>query len=132
MRERNKRKTDEEKKRIVASYLKGHQSLTEAAKSAGVSRRALSYWVSGRYTTSAHKPRYIDVKQKDKNKSAGNGQAAAPASKGRVADPRDAEIARLKKELAKAELRAHALDTMIDVAEETLNIQIRKKAGAKQ
>ena len=32
----------------------------------------------------------------------------------------------------KAELRAHALDTMIDVAEANLNIKIRKKAGAKQ
>lgn len=42
------------------------------------------------------------------------------------------EILRLKKELKDAQMRAHAYDTMIDVAEEMFNIPIRKKAGTKQ
>ena len=43
-----------------------------------------------------------------------------------------AEIARLKKELRYEKMRAEALDTMIDVAEEMFNIPVRKKAGTKQ
>ena len=42
------------------------------------------------------------------------------------------QIADLQKRLADAELRALATDTMIDVAEEQLGIEIRKKSGTKQ
>lgn len=41
------------------------------------------------------------------------------------------EISQLKKELKEADLRADIYDTMIDVAEESFKIQIRKKVGAK-
>jgi transposase-like protein len=41
-------------------------------------------------------------------------------------------IAELEKRLADAELRALAYDTMIDVAEEQLGVEIRKKSGTKQ
>ena len=43
-----------------------------------------------------------------------------------------AEIARLKKQLAHESLRADAYDELINVAEKQFNISIRKKAGAKQ
>ena len=43
-----------------------------------------------------------------------------------------AEIKRLKKDLAYEKMRSDAYDTMIDVAEEMFNIPIRKKAGTKQ
>lgn len=43
-----------------------------------------------------------------------------------------AEIARLRKEVRQEKMRADALDTMIDVAEEMFNIPVRKKAGTKQ
>ena len=43
-----------------------------------------------------------------------------------------AEITRLKKELRQEKMRAEALDTMIDVAEEMFNIPVRKKAGTKR
>lgn len=42
------------------------------------------------------------------------------------------ELSRLQGELKREKLRAHAYDTMIDVAEEMFNIPIRKKAGTKQ
>jgi len=38
----------------------------------------------------------------------------------------------LEKELAAAQLKIRALETLIDVAEDTLKIKIRKKPGAKQ
>ena len=52
---------------------------------------------------------------------------------------KDEQIRELKAELRKArkeaeleKLRAHAYDTMINIAEETFNIPIRKKSGTKQ
>ena len=43
-----------------------------------------------------------------------------------------AEVTRLRKELRHEKMRAEALDTMIDIAETSLNIEVRKKSGAKQ
>lgn len=43
-----------------------------------------------------------------------------------------AEVTRLRKELREQKMRADALDTMIDVAEEVFNVPVRKKSGAKQ
>lgn len=43
-----------------------------------------------------------------------------------------AELTRLRKELRQERMRADALDTMIDIAEEMFNIPVRKKAGTKQ
>jgi transposase len=42
------------------------------------------------------------------------------------------EIKRLQQQLADANLKIAALNTLIDVAEEQLKINIRKKPGAKQ
>lgn len=44
----------------------------------------------------------------------------------------DEDIVRLKKELAESQLKVKALETLIDVAEEQLKIDIRKKSGAKR
>jgi F0F1-type ATP synthase membrane subunit b/b' len=42
------------------------------------------------------------------------------------------EIARLKRELYEAQVRAEAYDEMINIAEERFKISIRKKSGAKR
>ena len=42
------------------------------------------------------------------------------------------EVRRLQQELKSARYRAHAFNTMIDVAEETRHISIRKKHGAER
>lgn len=44
----------------------------------------------------------------------------------------EARIVELEEALAYANLRSHALNTMIDIAEENEGIQIRKKPGTKQ
>lgn len=44
----------------------------------------------------------------------------------------NAELQRLQEALAQAELKIKGLETMIDIAEEQLKINIRKKSGAKQ
>ena len=62
---------------------------------------------------------------------------SAMRNKKKGAGPEDydklrAEVIRLQKELRYEKMRAEALDTMIDVAEEMFNIPVRKKAGTKQ
>ena len=44
----------------------------------------------------------------------------------------EAKIAKLEKELEAEKLKAEAYNALIEVAEEELGIDIRKKAGAKQ
>lgn len=46
--------------------------------------------------------------------------------------PASDEVRALQKALAEAELKNKALNTLIDIAEETLKIDIRKKSGARQ
>jgi len=51
----------------------------------------------------------------------------------KTVDPSDnTELKALKKALEEANLKIRALDTMIDIAEEQLKIDIRKKSGARQ
>lgn len=45
---------------------------------------------------------------------------------------KDTEIKRLRKALELEKLRSHAYSTMIDLAEQTFNIPVRKKPGTKQ
>ena len=45
---------------------------------------------------------------------------------------KDAEIKRLRKALELEKLRSHAYSTMIDLAEHTFIIPVRKKSGTKQ
>jgi transposase len=54
-----------------------------------------------------------------------------PMGKKKKADP-TAQTAVLEKALQEAELKIKALNTLIDVAEEQLKMNIRKKSGAKQ
>ena len=46
--------------------------------------------------------------------------------------PEELEIDALKKALAESEFKVVALNTMIDIAEKNLDIEIRKKSGSKQ
>ena len=43
-----------------------------------------------------------------------------------------ARVQELEKKLKHAELKTEVLETMIDIAEERFNLEIRKKSGAKQ
>jgi len=49
-----------------------------------------------------------------------------------VNPPPDADIKALQKALEEANLKIQALDTMIDIAQDQLKIDIRKKSGARQ
>jgi transposase len=104
-------------KRSVLRAVESGMSIREAQISFGIKgTRTVGNWVR-------------EAKRKNADLSLGNSTAAmAKGSKSKQSD----EVKALQQALAEAELKIKALDTMIDIAEEQLKIDIRKKSGARQ
>ena len=105
------------KRQIVAEVLDGRLSYAEAQLKYGLRhRKTLRSWVAAHHTAQA--------------------QIAAPSPLPPVAEfapvPPEGEAAALTTQLQQARWQVEALHTLIDQAEATYKIEIRKKAGAKQ
>ncbi|MCI1681687.1 MAG: hypothetical protein LKI39_03925 [Bacteroides sp.] len=91
------------------------------AQKKGISRSTFMRWVR---IFEHLNPEMVECMKKDKSSKGSDDSAALTALR--------LENERLRTELKHEKMRAHAYDTMIDVAEEMFNIPIRKKAGTKQ
>jgi transposase-like protein len=98
-----------DKNELVAEYLKGGISLRKLARKYGVNHRQIHRWV----------------------KDLGGGGSLV-GKDARYTGEQVAEIKRLRKELEDAKLKNELLVAMIDIAEEQMGIDIRKKRGAKR
>ena len=127
------RKSLEEKCMIVKAYLTNHVPITQLSKEFGIPRVTIWRWTRT----------FADGKvPKGKSKDTPNvklNPPAMPKKKQNVEESAAEELARLRAEnkrlseaLKMAEWMNHAKDVMIDEAEKTFNIPIRKKSGAKQ
>lgn len=104
----------------VCAYLKSGMGFVAFCKKEGLPLSTVQYWVEN--FEKAHPAiATTDMTKEERTRAL------------------EVENARLKRELViatkerkKAEARAHAWETMIDVAEEMLSISIRKKADTKQ
>jgi transposase-like protein len=103
----------EKREQIIAEYLGGGISYRKLEKRHGIDFRTIHSWVM--------KNKGKDYKKESKSKI--NSIDSASDSK---------EVQRLKKELASAQLHAKLLNTIIDLAEKELKIDIRKKSGTKR
>lgn len=113
---RKSTKSVQEREAIVAEYLTGELSFRKLGEKHGVDFRVIHYWVcqfQGKIVT--------------KKKSKGKKQAEAT-----VQDNLPTDVKQLQEELRKAKLHNKLLNAMIDIAEEQLKIDIRKKSGTKQ
>jgi transposase len=113
----NKRKvyTASEKRSVLRAVESG-MSIREAQISFGIKGgRTIGAWIR-------------EAKQENTDLSLCNTQPVAKQSEKRDSD----EVKALKKALAEAELKVKVLDTLIDIAEEQLKVDIRKKSGARQ
>lgn len=118
------RYSEEEKLPIILEFLKGGMTAEEMTEKYHIcSVQTLLAWV-GRYLTEENSLTLRDKPESEED--------MANKSK-------DDQIRELKAKLKQAEkkaeyeaLRAHAFDTMINLAEEKFNIPIRKKSGTKQ
>ena len=113
---RKSTKTVQEQEVIVAEYLTGELSFRKLGQKHGVDFRVIHHWVSqfqGKIVT----------KKKSKEKK----QAEQT-----VQDDLPTDVKQLQEELRKVKLHNKLLNAMIDIAEDQLKIDIRKKSGTKQ
>lgn len=99
------------------------------AEKYGVSRSTINKWVlvyqAIHNIPRSHKQVSYDLQQKTLGK-----KSKQPIKQHH--NELERKIALLEKQLEWEKLKSHALDTMINVAERELNIDIRKKHGTKQ
>lgn len=108
-------KTVQEQESIIAEYLLGETTYRKLGTKHGVDFRVIHHWV----TRFQGKP---VRKTKANNKSNTDlPQEELPT-----------DVKQLQEELRKAKLHNKLLNAMIDIAEEQLKVDIRKKSGTKQ
>ena len=102
-----------EKEAIIAEYLTGNLSYRKIGMKYGIDFRLVHSWVMN----------YQGKKRKQVSKPKVQKAEDAPLSN---------EVKQLQQELRKAQLHNKLLNAMIDIAEEQLKIDIRKKSGTKR
>ena len=116
-------------KQAVQEYLLQGYSYRALAEKYGVSRSTINKWVlvyQGIHNIPrCHKQTSYDLQQKTLGK-----KSKQPTQQQQ--NELEKKITLLEKQLEWERLKSHALDTMINVAERELNIDIRKKHGTKQ
>lgn len=124
----NKTYSEELKKEAVFKVLSGELRKTEACKRYGLrSCSSLNRWLAryGHGILCEHKELLSQMGRRKTRRD-------TPAGSERPeADALRQEVAKLRRELEAAELRAEAYSTMIDIAERELKVAIRKKSGTK-
>jgi transposase-like protein len=132
LKRQNSRSTLEERRMIVKAHLVNHVPISQLSADFGVRKREIYRWI--RTFAEGKEPRsYSRGIPKAKQN---------PLFMPKKKNPEEStaeELARLREEnkrlseaLKMAEWMNHAKDVMIDEAEKTFNIPIRKKSGAKQ
>ena len=128
-----RRKTLAEKHVIVKAHLLNHVPITQLSEDFGISRKSIHRWIRI----------FADGKVPERTNRAVPDVKLNPSSMSKKSqkpvETEAEELARLREEnkrlaeaLKMAEWMNHAKDVMIDEAEKTFNIPIRKKSGAKQ
>lgn len=106
-------KTNQEKEAIITEYLLGDISYRKLGEKHSIDFRLIHSWVS-----------------KFQGKSLKKSKLKVSASQTEESLPTD--VKQLQEELRKARLHNELLNAMIDIAEEQLKIDVRKKSGTRQ
>ena len=108
-------KTSLEKEAIIAEYLTGGITFRKLGLKHGVDFRTLHSWVNLFRTGSLKKAKSKTSKQSEQKD-----------------ETLSSDVKQLQEELRKSKLYNELLNTMIDIAEDQLKIDIRKKSGTKR
>lgn len=117
------------KEQIIAEYLTQGCGFRKLAAKYGVSRTTICKWVLIHQGIHNLPP---TQKQQSYSTSSMNSSPKKSTSSSDETAALQQKIAALEKQLQWEKLRADALDTMINIAEKQLDIQIRKKPGTQQ
>lgn len=130
---RRSRYDDEFKRMVVRKVLVEGIAVLPLSKSIGVTRQLIYRWISN---FSDSKSSIMTTRN---SKEVTQDSKLMPQKKVNPVETPEQELVRLREEnqklqeaLKMAEWSNHAKDVMIDIAEKTFNIPIRKKSGAKQ
>ena len=112
----------EEKMAMIQEYLTTDVSLSGMARKYHIGHSSIPRWMANFGIPMPERvlPSNVMVQQNEKQTSA------------ITVESLESQLKSLQAELEREKLKNLALSTMIDVAEEELHIDIRKKAGAKQ
>ena len=128
-----RQKTLEEKQMIVKAHLLNHVPVSQLSKNFGIHSVTIWRWINTFADGKVSERRSQTVPEVKQD------SPVMPKKKQNVEESAADELARLREEnkrlseaLKMAEWMNHAKDVMIDEAEKTFNIPIRKKSGAKQ
>jgi transposase-like protein len=117
------------KQQIIAEYLTQGCGFRQLAAKYGISRTTICKWVA--IHQGIHNLPVTEKQHKYSNSSM-NSSPKKSTSTEQQTEELQQKIAALEKQLQWQTLRADALDTMINIAEKQLDIQIRKKPGTQQ
>ena len=113
---------EEDRMQLVAQVLRGERTAEDIRRSYGiVSINSVYSWI-GKYVSQGKSLSLEEQTEEDMAKKSKDDQIRELK----------AQLKQARKEAELEKLRAHAYDTMINLAEETFNIPIRKKSGTKQ
>lgn len=108
------KKSIQEQESIISEYLHGKTTYRKLGDKYGVDFRIIHSWVS--------KFQGNPMRKENPQKQV----------KQLMAEPLTSDVKQLQEELRKARLHNKLLNAMIDIAEEQLNVDIRKKSGTKR
>ena len=103
---------EKSRKEVVEEYMAGGVTVRELAERYGLKRTTLHRWINSH--------------------GRGEGRAGVVANRAEAMKAMPKEVGRLQRELHEARLEAKLYKAMIEIAEEQMGIQIRKKRGARQ
>jgi len=108
-------KTEQEKEAIIAEYLTGELSYRKLGVKYGINFRMLHLWVTKFSGKPLKQPKHLAQKDHIEEE-----------------ESLSSDVRQLQVELRKAKLHIELLNSMIDIAEDQLKIDIRKKSGTKR
>ena len=114
--------TDAEKLQIIEEFMNSGEAMETFQVKYGMGHCTLSRWMTKFGLSNTSQKQFIEMKKTLENTT----------EKTLRERTLEAKVAQLEKELKGEKLKSLAYSTMIDVAEEELGIEIRKKSGAKQ
>jgi transposase len=122
MNNQTRRYSDSEKLQIIEEYMNSGESMETFQAKYGMGHCTLSRWMTNFGLQSTTQKQYTEMRKRiDESPEKTLRERAL-----------EAKVAQLEKDLMVERLKTEAANAMIEVAEEELGIDIRKKAGAKQ
>jgi len=122
MKQKRNKFTDVFKQKVVLEYLSGSQSMPDLMKKYGIKGSScITNWI--------RKFELVNLTERD---SEFKSQMPKTQNRTTIEQYQESKIRKLEQLLKREKLKTEALGTLIDIAEEKLKIDIRKKSGSQQ